>query len=414
MTLTYRAVVAEDELPILENLVGKICALEQPVQVVGTATDGEQALELITKLRPHILMTDIKMPMMDGMTLIQKALELLPGLKVIIISGYSEFEYAKQALQYGVADYLLKPVSAEELSGTVQKVLESLCEHSALRERGIIVSHLQGDHFPGVLPSDIADHMFDMYLICLGGFYDKHQNTQDLERVALLWERLALTELLGRHAVPDSRWWLVGERQPNCRILIVTHQPGLPDEAAFHQLLASLEEACALTICGMCEPVSFCKIWQTAQQLRELMGRTVVPSLSQAVISHGVQQKRCYVPYHCGGAAKELAEGIKKQMDDNYLTPITVETLAELFHFSPSYITRIFKKEYGVPPFKYLLGLRIDEAKRMIRANDSLNIGLVAQAVGYEDQHYFSRIFKNVTGLSPSEYKKNQGSATCK
>lgn len=407
MTHAYRAVVVEDELPILENLVAKISSSEQPVQVVGTATDGEQALALIEALHPHILFTDIKMPIMDGMTLIEKALVLLPDLKVVIISGYSEFEYAKQALKYGVADYLLKPVSPPELLLTMQKVVESLQEYSSRSERSIIVSHLEGDHFSKALPSDIAEHTFDMYLVCLGRLYDKYQSAQELEKIGLLWERLALPEALTRYTKPHDRWWLVGERQPNCRILITTHQPQQPDEAIFYRLLENLAEAGPLTICGVCEPISFNKIWQTAQQLRELMGRTATPSLSQLVVCSGTQPERCTVPYQSGGATKELAEGIKKHIDDLYLTPITIDTLAELFHFSPSYITRIFKKEYGIPPFRYLLGLRIDEAKRMIKANDSLNIGLIAETVGYEDQHYFSRIFKNVTGLTPSEYKKS-------
>lgn len=407
MISTYRAVVAEDELPILENLAGKISALEQPVQVVGTATDGEQALAMIEELRPHILFTDIKMPIMDGMTLIEKSLALLPDLKVVIISGYSEFEYAKRALKYGVSDYLLKPVSIQELALTMQKVVESLREYSSRSERSIIVSHLEGDHFSKELPSDIAEHVFDMYLICLGGLYDKYQTAQELEKIGLLWERLALPEALTRSAKSDDRWWLVGERQPNCRILIVTHQPQQPDKAIFYRLLENLAEAGPLTICGVCEPISFNKIWQTAQQLREFMGRTAVPSLSQLVVRSGAQLEQCAVPYQSGGAIKALAEGIKRHIDDHYLTSITIDTLAELFHFSPSYITRIFKKEYGMPPFRYLLGLRIDEAKRMIRANDNLNIGLIAETVGYEDQHYFSRIFKNVTGLTPSEYKKS-------
>ncbi|HBY71774.1 MAG TPA: hypothetical protein DEG06_05970, partial [Lachnospiraceae bacterium] len=103
---------------------------------------------------------------------------------------------------------------------------------------------------------------------------------------------------------------------------------------------------------------------------------------------------------------QQLYTDIKKYIEVNYRSPITVETIAENFHFSTSYISRIFRKYHGIPPFQYLLSLRMEEAKQLIMNNDDLNISLIAEMVGYSDPHYFSRIFRKTTGMSPSEFKR--------
>lgn len=106
----------------------------------------------------------------------------------------------------------------------------------------------------------------------------------------------------------------------------------------------------------------------------------------------------------------DVALAIKRYMDEKFYEPISLDALADTYHFSVSYISRIFRRQYGTAPLKYLLQVRMEEAKRLIAQNPDWNIGMIAQLVGYPDQHYFSRIFKSATGFSPSEYKEQQES----
>ncbi|MFV0465237.1 MAG: response regulator [Lachnospiraceae bacterium] len=113
--MKYTVVVAEDEVLLLNNLIKKINESDTEFEVIGSAQTGLQAYELIEALAPDLLITDIKMPVMDGLELIQKVSTYYPNTDFIITSGYSDFEYAKAALKYHVSDYLLKPVDKEEL-----------------------------------------------------------------------------------------------------------------------------------------------------------------------------------------------------------------------------------------------------------------------------------------------------------
>ena len=117
-----RVVIADDE----ERLVKLIQILADwprlGMEVVGTACNGVDALALIGELQPDILITDIRMPGLDGLALISHAKEAAPALEVIIISGYAQFDYAQTAIQYGVGDYLLKPINKQALNTTLEKM----------------------------------------------------------------------------------------------------------------------------------------------------------------------------------------------------------------------------------------------------------------------------------------------------
>ena len=113
--------LAEDEIVVRENIKKMVPWEQYGFELVGEASDGEMALPLIKKLKPDLLITDIKMPFMDGLTLCKVVKKELPDIKIVILSGYDDFNYAKEAIGIGVEDYLLKPI-------TKNAFLERLCE----------------------------------------------------------------------------------------------------------------------------------------------------------------------------------------------------------------------------------------------------------------------------------------------
>lgn len=130
-----KVIIADDEARVcrLVQLLADWDALG--MEVVGMAANGLEALELVRKLKPDILITDIRMPGCYGLELIQHARESLPGLEIIIISGYAHFEYARSAIRHGVGDYLLKPIQKNELMATLQKLRER-CRDRQLPDSG--------------------------------------------------------------------------------------------------------------------------------------------------------------------------------------------------------------------------------------------------------------------------------------
>ena len=127
-----KVVLADDENKILLLLQKLIDWERLGYEIVGTANDGLRALELVREKRPHLLITDVRMPGCSGIELIQRAKELQPDLHFIIISGYRKFEYAQNALKYGVEDYLLKPLKQEDLTGILLRLSDKLGKEAAL------------------------------------------------------------------------------------------------------------------------------------------------------------------------------------------------------------------------------------------------------------------------------------------
>ena len=121
-----RLLLVDDEPIILKGLRKLVDFEALGMAVVAEANDGRRALELIEQLRPDVVMTDIWMPVMDGVELMREISARALPIRVIVLSGYSEFAYAKQALLYGAMDYLLKPVGTEELAGALLRVAKAI------------------------------------------------------------------------------------------------------------------------------------------------------------------------------------------------------------------------------------------------------------------------------------------------
>lgn len=124
----YRILLADDEEEVRKGIIRKINWEQVGFEVAGDAENGQDALEKIEQLKPDVVMTDIRMPYMDGLALSAKIRQKYPSIKILIFSGYDDFEYAQQAIKLNVTEYILKPVNGEELTEILNRVRENLDE----------------------------------------------------------------------------------------------------------------------------------------------------------------------------------------------------------------------------------------------------------------------------------------------
>jgi two-component system response regulator YesN len=124
----YSVLVVDDEIRQREAVIKSVNWEKAGFKVVGDAENGIEALELLEKLEPDLILTDIKMPLMTGLELARKAREIRPATKLVILSGYDDFEYAQEAFKYNVIRYLLKPISASEISEEFVKIKAEMDE----------------------------------------------------------------------------------------------------------------------------------------------------------------------------------------------------------------------------------------------------------------------------------------------
>ena len=147
----------EDEIVIREALERMIPWKEYGFELVGKAKDGEIALPMIRKSKPDVLITDIKMPFMDGLTLSSIVKKEFPNIRIVIVSGYDDFEYARKAIAIGVDDYLLKPFSKDDIEEMLAKVKGKLDQERKKAQVEDLVSHGYSTDLEEAIHARLAD-----------------------------------------------------------------------------------------------------------------------------------------------------------------------------------------------------------------------------------------------------------------
>ncbi len=165
-----KALIVDDEMHIRNGLQKSVKWRELGIEQIFTAEDGREALAVCLKEKPEILITDIRMPGMDGLTLAQAAIDKAKVKKVVILSGFSEFEYAKTAIRLGVVDYLLKPVKLEELSVLLKRMVEEIrleSRQKELQNQEMVWEVIRGTKSPGILRTLFGENQGEVLLAVL-------------------------------------------------------------------------------------------------------------------------------------------------------------------------------------------------------------------------------------------------------
>lgn len=190
----YRIILVDDEEEVRKSIIRKIDWHAAGFEVVGDAENGEDALEKIENLEPDVILTDIRMPYMDGLALAERVRQKYPSMKIIIFSGYDDFEYAKQAIKLNVTEYILKPVNAQELTAILERIRTNLdneieqkrnvnlLRESYIRSLPILREQFLNDLVTRPVPEEEAAQRLKEYDIDIGGARKWIAAAIDIER----------------------------------------------------------------------------------------------------------------------------------------------------------------------------------------------------------------------------------------
>lgn len=195
----YSIMVVEDETIIRENIVKKIQNANSMFYVKSVCKNGEEAIAVIENSPVDIVITDIKMPIMDGLELIKQLYFSFCSIKVIILSGFNDFDYAKQAIHYRVKNYLLKPLNFNELKSTLDRLLFELEKEEAAREQSLVIpksitadqlsemvkNYILSNYIKDITLSIIADKV-GYTAEYIGKVFKKHHNQSVLKYITML------------------------------------------------------------------------------------------------------------------------------------------------------------------------------------------------------------------------------------
>lgn len=169
----YKVILVDDEAEVIDMIEKKIHWNDLGVEVAGSATNGVKALELVEKLQPDVVLTDIKMPYMDGLELSRRLNREYPNIYIMLCTGFDEFEYAKEAVHLEIKEYMLKPVNATEMSESLTNLKHTLDRE---REEKLNVKKLN-DYFQEVLPKLQSN----FFISLIEGRVEKHDYERFLQ-----------------------------------------------------------------------------------------------------------------------------------------------------------------------------------------------------------------------------------------
>ena len=153
-----RIVIVEDEAPIREGLAKILHKINPDYELVGKAGDGKAGYELIRRMEPDLVILDIQMPKMDGLSMLRMLRKEQNHCRVLILSAYSDFNYAKQAIELDIENYLLKPIKIPELKRALGQIEEELdkekSQDKVFTVQGIFIGCLNGQLAPDTTPAD--------------------------------------------------------------------------------------------------------------------------------------------------------------------------------------------------------------------------------------------------------------------
>ena len=227
----YRVILVDDERLIIRGLSSVVPWAELGCEVAGVAYDGKSGLELIRSLKPDIVMTDIRMPNMDGLTMLAAIRSEYPQIQTAVLTAYRDFDYARQALTLGVCRYLLKPSNLDELKETVRLMASRLDTMPALKEEPEEETvQAAGNHLVRAALAYIREHCSEQHL-SLGDVADHVYVSQwHLSKLLNRETGQSFFDLLGSLRVARAKELLA---DPSMRILDVAEATGFSDVAHF-------------------------------------------------------------------------------------------------------------------------------------------------------------------------------------
>jgi YesN/AraC family two-component response regulator len=250
--MNITAFIVDDEVWIRRGLIRKIEKLDLGVTIIGEAGNGIEALHRLKTCQPDLLITDIKMPVMDGIELMQSVRSLYPQIKLIILSGYAEFETARQAISLGVSAYILKPVKDSSLSDVLTQVGREIAvqtsslvgpdtpanQTAATRTENGVLNPVEGQPHK-LVQAVVADICQNSHLdLSLQDYADRHfVNAAYLSRSFKAETGKTLTDTINTLRVDKARQLL---RNTGFNASTIARQVGFEDPRYFYRVFKNL------------------------------------------------------------------------------------------------------------------------------------------------------------------------------
>lgn len=341
--------IVDDEIVIRKGITKLLSEMKHVDCTIDEAKNGAEALEMINNKQPDILITDIQMPIMNGLDLVEKVRSLYSHIEIIILTGFAEFEYVQKALRNNVTDYLLKPISKVKLDEVISKIL--------VKDPAKWITEMDFTNIQKV--QETANILVKSVVA---------ENKEGLKQVLKEWREFCNEKGFSLNQLKR----MMGQMQ-------------LFYQSEFFQVLNI-------------PPIGFtCSLNQNAATIDALFDSWLKYLLEQ--IDHISDQR---TPKY-----KKIVEDALVYISANFHNnDLNVKKIADHCGITSAYLSTIFRKVMYQPITQYIIHFRLEKAKQMLKEDFKTNINIISEECGFNDYPYFSKVFKKIVGVSPYEYRE--------
>lgn len=375
----FRVFMVDDEPSVIEGLKIMIPWEEFDFELCGEASNGQEALIKIEKLHPHLIITDICMPGINGLELIYKVQELDSETEFVILSGYADFAYVQEAMRHKVMDYLLKPLDQEEIISILLKIKNKL-------ESKFLTLY-------GFSKSDIET--FKSRRTLLEGFDADNRGSEETGDV---WKAVSenfdeeLTTAINLMNYEDAMR-LINELFDffTTKAINISDALIMVNSCVYHILLLAYRRNIKINTIlpsGTGSELDF-----------EKLKNYITDILSQIINLMLEERKK---------NSKSYLYEVKTYIENNYTRELSVAQLAEMVFMEAGYLGDAFNKQFGYSISEFQHRLRIEKATDLIETTD-LKLSEISATVGYNNYNNFFSHFVRITEKKPTQYQRGPG-----
>jgi two-component system response regulator YesN len=344
-----KVILVDDEKYAIEGLKNMLNWKAFDGELIGTAANGKEAIDIITTNKPDVIISDIKMPIMDGLELAKWNDEQKCEIHLILLSGHGEFQYAQKAIQYKVKDYILKPVTRDKITQLEQLLIDINKSKQTKKKEFLSIwdTSLQEEIIEALRQSDrkTFDELFKSEFFISNMSSNDSSNATGIQLLNFLYQYLMEIQinkdiLKASKSNAMDEYWELPNKEEKINYLITR----------FYDVLMSVDE-----------------------------------------------QKQSNVD--------AISTYARRYVEQHYTEPdFNISYLADEMNVSLSYLSTVFKQTMGTNLSTYITSLRINSAKELLQ-DIKYAISDVASLSGYEDSRYFAKLFKKKLNMTPTEYR---------